>query len=86
MFKSKAVFPRESPVWAFDQKGRGLERWIRRREDEIKRLTAAGRQFGKSLSVYDISSLYPTIMKTPINMMAALRKLDTKRWWRRFTG
>lgn len=36
MFKSRAVFPRNTPGWAFRQDGVALERWVNRRTDEIK--------------------------------------------------
>ena len=50
-----------------------------------KRLTAIGRQFGKTLSVYDISNLYPTMMPR-YPLWDARREYDQKRWWKRFTG
>lgn len=45
MFKSKHVFPRGTPVWVMNQRGRQLDLWIIRREDEI-RLNLWKRLFG----------------------------------------
>lgn len=36
MFKSKHVFPRNTPLWVLNQQGRRMELWIIRREDEIE--------------------------------------------------